>query len=319
MKVLAIINAHSGTAREHRGEALHALLAILFQARGLDAEIELAQGDAIAKTAARAVEHAKAGELDAVVAGGGDGTIRCVAAALAGSGIPLGVLPLGTRNHFARALNLPLDLEGAVAVIGQRQTAQVDAGEVNGRLFINNASLGLYPFLVLDRERRQSAHGLGKWVAAALASVRMLWRFPIRRLIVSIEGEARPHRTPLLFVGNNRYDLRLPEFGERDHLNRGELWICISKSESRIGLIGLALRTVLGLGDPARDLETHNAHSAEIRSHSSRLPIAYDGEVEIMRQPLRFRTRPRALTVLVPFVGESESSTPAARAAGVKI
>jgi diacylglycerol kinase family enzyme len=319
MKVLAIINAHAGTAREQHGETLRARLTSLFRAQGLDAEIELAQGDAIAKAATRAVERAKAHKLDAVVAGGGDGTIRCVAAALAGSGIPLGVLPLGTRNHFARALKLPLDLEGAVAVIGQRQAAQIDAGEVNGRLFINNVSLGLYPFLVLDRERRQSAHGLGKWVAAALASVRMLWRFPIRRLVVSIEGEARPHRTPLLFVGNNRYDLRLPEFGERDHLDRGELWICISKSESRIGLIGLALRTVLGLGDPARDLETHNAHSAEIRSRSSRLPVAYDGEVEIMRQPLRLRTRPGALTVLIPFMAASESSASAAVAAEAEI
>jgi diacylglycerol kinase family enzyme len=319
MRVLAIINAHAGTAREHHGDTLRALLGTHFEAYGIEAEIAFAHGDVIARAATRAVERAKAGELDAIVAGGGDGTIRCVAAALAGTGIPLGVLPLGTRNHFARALKLPLDLAGAVAVIGQRQTAPIDAGEVNGRLFINNASLGLYPFLVLDRQRRQSAYGLGKWFAAALASVRMLWRFPIRRLIVSIEGETRPHRTPLLFVGNNRYDLTLPELGERDHLNRGELWICISKSESRVGLIGLALRTVLGLGNAARDLETHTAHSAEIRSRSSRLPIAYDGEVEIMRQPLRFRTRPGALTVLVPFVAENASSASTALAAEAEI
>lgn len=306
MRISAIINAGAGTAQA--GGDLQSELAALFAAQGVDAEIELARGDEIAGAAARGRARAEAGEIDAVVAGGGDGTIRSVAAALADSRVPLGVLPLGTLNHFAKALQLPLELEAAVATIARGQTAQVDAAEVNDRLFLNNASIGLYPFLVLDRERRQSEHRLGKWLAAALASVRMLWRFPVRRLALSIEGSTHPHRTPLLFVGNNEYQLAMPAFGERERLDGGELWLCISKSQSRLGLIGLALRTLMGFGDAARDLESHAAKSAEIRSCASRLPLAYDGEVEIMRPPLRFRARPGALTVFVPADARASSS-----------
>jgi diacylglycerol kinase family enzyme len=174
----------------------------------------------------------------------------------------------------------------------------VDAAEVNGRLFLNNSSLGIYPFLVQDRERRQSAHGLTKWIAAFLASFRMLWQFPVRRLTVTAEGETRPHRTPLLFVGNNEYRLDSPGFAERKRLDAGELWVCISKAESRFGLVGLALRRIFGSVNVEHDLETMHTASVEILSRATRLPVAFDGEVDVMRPPLRYRVRPSALTVI---------------------
>lgn len=300
MHIVVLINAGAGGANGPDRNDLRARLRALFEAAGVAAEIEALDGDALQEAAQRASARARASEIDAVAAGGGDGTIRCIAEVLADSGVPFGVLPLGTLNHFAKALHLPLELEEAVAVIARGETRKVDAGEVNGRLFLNNSSVGLYPFLVQDRERRQSEYGLGKWLAAFLASFRMLWRFPIRRLSLHVEGRAQAHRTPLLFVGNNEYRLELPGVGERERLDAGELWLCVSKSQSRAGLIGLALRTILGAADAGRDLVTMHARSTEIRTRSSRLPVACDGEVEIMRPPLRYRSRPASLTVFAP-------------------
>jgi diacylglycerol kinase family enzyme len=295
---IVIINASAGSAKA-RGGDLRTELAALFEAAGVRAEIETPDGDALRETGKRAVARAKAGEVEAVIAGGGDGTIRCVADCIADTGIPFGVLPLGTLNHFSKALGMPLELPEAVQAIARGETRKVDAAEVNGTLFLNNSSLGVYPFLVQDRERRQSAHGLTKWLAAFFASFRMLWRFPVRRLVVTVEGETRPHRTPLLFVGNNEYRLDRPGLAERERLDGGELWICISKSESRAGLVMLALRTIVRSGRFDKDLEVVRAASVEIQSRSSRLPVAFDGEVQVMRPPLRYRTRPGALTVLV--------------------
>jgi diacylglycerol kinase family enzyme len=306
MRILAIINARAGTASAQDGEALREQLATLFQSRGIDADIEFVEGEEIPEAARRALARAKAGEIDAVAVGGGDGTIRSIAEILADTGIPLGVLPLGTLNHFSKELGLA-DLEAAADAISGGRLASIDAAEVNGRLFLNNSSVGLYPFLVQDRERRQDEHGLAKWIATALASVRMLWRFPVRRLALTVAGSTTPHRTPLLFVGNNEYCLEAPSIGARQRLDGGELWLCVSKRQRRLELLLLALRSVLGLGNSARDLETIRAPSAEIRSHSSRIPVAIDGEAEIMRPPLRYRSRPGALRVFVPVAGGGES------------
>ena len=310
MRILAIINARAGSASAQEGAVLREQLSTLFQARGIRAEIELVEGEKISETARRAVERAKAGEIDAVVVGGGDGTIRSVAEVLADTGISLGVLPLGTLNHFSKELGIA-DLEAAADAIAGGRLASVDAAEVNGRLFLNNSSVGLYPFLVQDRERRQDEHGLAKWIATALASVRMLWRFPVRRLSITVAGSTTPHRTPLLFVGNNEYCLAPPAVGKRQRLDGGELWVCVSKQQSRLGLLLLALRTAAGFSDPARDLETMRAPAAEIRSRASRIPVAFDGEAEIMRPPLRYLSRPAALRVFVPEAdgGEEKRST----------
>ena len=306
MRILAIINARAGSAVAQDGAELREQLADLFQPRGIEADIEFVEGEDIPEAARRAVTRAKAGEIDAVAVGGGDGTIRSVAEVLADTGISLGVLPLGTLNHFSKELGVA-DLEAAADAIAGGRLASIDAGEVNGRLFLNNSSVGLYPFLVQDRERRQDEHGLAKWIATALASIRMLWRFPVRRLSLTVEGSTTPHRTPLLFVGNNEYCLEAPSIGARQRLDGGELWLCVSKRQSRLGLLLLAFRTALGLGNPKRDLATVRARSAEICSHSSRIPVAFDGEAEIMRPPLRYRSRPGALRVFVPVAGGGES------------
>ena len=140
-----------------------------------------------------------------IVAGGGDGTVSTVAAALVDTDICLGVLPLGTLNHFAKDLGLPLDLEAAVRCIATGVTSRVDVGEVNGRVFVNNSSLGLYPDIVRDREQQQKRFGRGKWHALLRASIAALRRYPFLQVSLAVEGRERAYRTPFVFIGNNAY------------------------------------------------------------------------------------------------------------------
>src|SRR5207342_1025227 len=120
-------------------------LAEAFRSAGVAATFDLVDGGRIEEAAAAAMEMAALGSIDAVIVGGGDGTVRAVAGAVAGSNVPLGILPLGTLNHFARDIGLPIDLEQAVAVIVAGHHRRVDLAEVNGRVFINNSSVGIYP------------------------------------------------------------------------------------------------------------------------------------------------------------------------------
>ena len=128
--------------------------------------------------------------------GGGDGSIRAVAGVLADSDVPLGVVPLGTLNHFAKDLGIPLKVEDAAATIAAGRTRLVDLAEVNGETFINNSSIGIYPYMVIDRERRRAQHKLTKWMAMVPAFFRMLRHFPRRRLASRPKASPGPTARP---------------------------------------------------------------------------------------------------------------------------
>jgi diacylglycerol kinase family enzyme len=250
--------------------------------------------------AENALRQAQGGELDAVVVGGGDGSIGTVASVLAGSGVSMGILPLGTLNHFARDLGIPFVVEQAVAVLAAGHTHAVDLGEVNGRTFINNSSIGIYPLLVLDRERRRALHGLPKWLAMIPATFRALKHFPRRRLRIKAAGSTQPYRSPLLFVGNNEYQITPRALGQRERLDTGELYFYVARTQSRLGLVWLSLRAIFGRTDQVHDLRIFKVTEGDVDAHTSRLLVACDGEVEVMRPPLRYRSKPGQLRVFTP-------------------
>lgn len=295
-KIVVFINASAGTAKAQDRDELRTSLAESFAAHGIPADIRLPEGD----TLVREIEAARDGGAEAIIVGGGDGTIRTAAGVLAGSGIPLGVLPLGTLNHFAKDLGLPLNLEDVIGVIASGRTRSIDVGVVNDHIFINNSSIGIYPFLVLDRERMQDDEGKQKWHAALLAALRALRKFPLRRLRVSVEGETMLHKSPVIFIGNNAYGLEPGKLGKREQLDEGKLSIHIAKVETRKGLLMLVLRGMIGRLRASRDFQVLQAPSAEITASTSRLPVALDGEVEILNPPLRYAIRRQALQVFVP-------------------
>ena len=247
---------------------------------------------------------------DAVVAGGGDGTVSTLAAPLVNTGIPLGILPLGRLNHFARDLGIPTTLEGALDIVARGHSAVVDTGEVNGRIFVNNSSLGAYPFFVIDRERRRRHRGKQRPIAFLLAGLKLLRLFPLRRFSVRSAEWSEICRTPCLFVGNNRYQLELAALGHRPRLNGGELWIYIARQQTRLQLVWFTFKSVLALTNPARDLRVFHAGSVEIGSRADTLEVAMDGEVVRMRSPLHYRIRPASLRVYVPS-GPAQTIAPA--------
>jgi diacylglycerol kinase family enzyme len=299
-RVRVLLNAFSGKSGGEGRDKIRNALESAFQNQTLTASFESLKGEDLRAGAERALRRVTAGELDAIVVGGGDGTISTVTSVIAGSGVPLGIIPLGTLNHFAKDLKIPTAIDEAVAIIAAGQLRSVDVGEVNGRIFVNNSSIGFYPYLVLDRERRTSREGLPKWLAMILASLRALRYFPLRRLSIRTPSSAEAYRSPCVFIGNNVYRISGRSLGTRDRLDEGQLSLYVAKQQSRLALFGLAFRSVLGLLDQQRDLRTFNLPAVEISSHHRQLLIAFDGEIETIRSPLHYRIRPGALRVFAP-------------------
>ncbi|HUP91302.1 MAG TPA: diacylglycerol kinase family protein [Solimonas sp.] len=268
----------------------------LFRAAGMEVAVTLAaDGAQIVEAAKRAV----AAGARLVAAGGGDGTINAVASVLVGTEVALGVLPLGTLNHFAKDLKLPLELEDAVTVIAAGHVAQVDVGEVNQRIFLNNSSIGLYPDIVRDRERQQRRLGRGKWLAFFWATLTMLRAYPFLRVRLSLDGHDIERRTAFVFVGNNDYVLEGFDIGERARLDGGHLSLYTTQRTGRVGLLRLALRALLGRLRQARDFDALRAREITVETHHAQLRVATDGEISPMATPLHYRIRPGALRVRV--------------------
>jgi diacylglycerol kinase family enzyme len=234
-----------------------------------------------------------------VVAGGGDGTIAAVAAALVGTDTTLGVLPMGTLNHFAKDLGIPLELEKAVQTLFTGKVVRVDVGEVNGRIFLNNSSIGFYPRLVQEREREQR-QGRSKWVAFAQAAALMFQKSGTLHVELDKDYSRRQsYDTPFVFVGNNRYAVAGLEIGTRAILDGGKLWVCAAPYAGRLTLIVLALEALLGFVRDA-DLAAFETDQTNVRMRRDHVRVATDGEVKVMRTPLHYRSRPGALRVVVP-------------------
>ena len=268
-----------------------------FRGRGLQAQVTLADsGEQLRATAKRAVRDGVA----TVVAGGGDGTVSAVASCLADTGVLLGVLPMGTLNHFAKDLGIPLELDGAIDVIAHGREIAVDMGEVNGRLFINNSSLGLYPDIVLDRERQRQRLGRGKWAALLAASVHAARRYPVLSLHLEVDGKPLERRSAFVFIGNNEYRMEGFEIGERPGLSGGKLSLYVAQRTGRFGLFRLALRALLGRLRQATDFDMLAAQALVVRTQHRRMRVATDGEVTTMQTPLHYRVRPGVLRVAVP-------------------
>jgi diacylglycerol kinase family enzyme len=227
--------------------------------------------------------------------------VSAVAGALAGAEKPLAILPLGTLNHFARDLAVPADLEAAAGVIAAAAPRRVDVGEVNGRVFVNNSSVGVYPRVVRERERlrRRVGAGLGKWLAMAWASGAVLLR--LRPLSVRIRwpGGELPRRTTFVFVGNNRYDTAVVASQRREALDRGVLGVYVGRERTRLGLVRLGLRAIVRRVDGG-DLDALEVTGLTLESRRPSMWVALDGEVVRLRPPIRYRILPGALRVLAP-------------------
>jgi diacylglycerol kinase family enzyme len=299
-KIFAIINAGSGSVSS---EETRVLLEQEFDTQGLDAKIHIAKsGEEIIDLAKTAVK----GAAKIIVAGGGDGTISAVASELIGSDKILGVLPLGTLNNFSKDLRIPQDLAGAVKIISENLVQKIDVGEVNGRMFVNNSSIGLYPRIVKRRVKQQQRLGRGKWAAAFWAAWKVVRIAPLLKVRLEIDGKTFRRKTPFVFVGNNEYEMDFFNIGRRPNLDDGKLSVYYLKRGGRWGLIMLIVRTIFGRLRQARDFEEISTAEISIEVRKRRLLVAFDGEIAVLNTPLDYRIHPRALSVLVPPAEEPE-------------
>jgi len=291
--IVVIVNSTAGSAGGH--PEIERELGELFRAAGCEAEIIALAKDQDPTAAARDASA----RASIVVAAGGDGTVNSVATAVVESTAALGVLPLGTLNHFAKDLHIPLELRDAVAVVAAGHIRHVDVGQVNERVFVNNSSIGLYPSIVEEREALR-ARGHRKWPALALATIRVLRKYRGVTLSVDIDGRRQVWRTPFVFVGNNEYDIDGIQVGGRTRLDEGRLVVYRAPRVHVRQLPMLVAKAMLGRRQPD-DFAVVPATEFWIgTAGAGQLQVAVDGEVMSMQTPLHYRTRPKALQVVVP-------------------
>lgn len=254
----------------------------------------------IADNADRIVRDAVASADDTVVAAGGDGTVSTVAAALAGGNTPLGILPFGTLNHFAKDLHIPMDTVQAVKTIATRQVKAVDLGYVNARAFINNSSIGVYPSIVQVREAlRREGHN--KWVALAIATARILDRDTEVFARLAIDGSSAVTRTPFVFIGNNEYTIEGIHLGSRARIDAGRLHAYFAPRLRTRDLPKLFLRALARHVHDGGTFATAAASEIWIDTPGNQtVKVAIDGEVTKLRTPLHYRVATGALKVIVP-------------------
>ncbi len=258
-------------------------------------------GKRIAPEAARAVREGFA----TVVAAGGDGTICAVSDSLAGTDSRLGVLPLGTFNYFARSLGLPEELDAAIDVIAAGEVRPHDVGEVNGRVFLNNASLGAYAAILQNREEVYRRWGRSR-VAAYWSVLTTLATFhsPLR-LRITVDGTLHRYRSPLIFVSSNAYQLDLLGLEGARCVEDGHFALFVAPDGGSRALLRLAFRLLTHTIAARRDFELVCGSEILVETARSHRLVARDGERERMQGPFRFRMRRGALQVIVPAGGPS--------------
>jgi YegS/Rv2252/BmrU family lipid kinase len=290
--VSVLINERSGlTAKPDVGPEIQAL----FARHGASIRLERVRdpGD----IAARARQAAARGDL--LVAAGGDGTVSSVAGIAVETEATLGVLPMGTLNHFAKDLGIPLELDAAVTSIVAGHVRHIDVGEVNGRVFVNNSSVGLYPRMVWEREGEQR-RGRTKWTAFMIAMLRTWRNYRTVTAHLEVDGKAAIVRTPFIFVGNNEYKPEGFRLAGRAALDRGRLSIFVAPESGRFEILALPLRALVNRLHDGSPFAGFNADTLSVAVGHHRINVACDGEVALMRPPLVYRIRPRALRVVVP-------------------
>lgn len=297
-RTIAIINSLAGASMDDgAGQRLHDIIEL----RKLNWQICSAKNGSEISALAR---WAAQTEANVVVAGGGDGTLSEVASYLAGTEKLFGVLPLGTLNHFAKDLDIPLELGAAVDNIAAGNTVAIDVGEVNGRVFLNNSSIGLYPRVVAQREA-QRKYGRSKWLALFSAVLRTLQQYAAFRVYVTADGKRFTRRTPILFVGNNEYQIEGRALGARHCLNRGRLCLYVLHHTGPWGLLKFAVRALFRRAWRIKDFDALHAREIDVELRRSKTRVAIDGELFTMESPLRYRIRQGALKVIVPAAKDS--------------
>jgi diacylglycerol kinase family enzyme len=302
MRFLVLLNESAGTLANAKVDDAPRRIADGFRAAGVDADVRSLDPATLAEVAGSAARPDSG--FDAVVGGGGDGTLNTIANALAGTAKPFGVLPLGTHNHFAKDMNVPLDLGAAVAALARAAASgavrDVDVGEVNGRIFLNFSGIGLHPLVVRHRDAQRAARGRHKFVALFVALFRVLRRLPVMRVRIDGGGRSIRRFTPSVVVCNNPHQMQVIGVETVSHPDRGMLNVYLARSTGWVGLAWLIVRGLFRRLNTARNFEAIALRELAVSTRRRVQRVSVDGEVVDMKTPLRYRVRRGGLKVIVP-------------------
>ena len=303
MKLCVVLNASAGSLIGAGVDATKAKIEAGFATGGNSVEVRTPEGQDLVATLQQA-----AGEgFDAIVIGGGDGTIATAAAICARADVPMGVLPLGTMNMLAKDLQIPLDLEKAIAALGQGEIRAIDMGEVNGEVFLCNSTLGLVPLVGRERENQRGKNWLSTIAGMGRAMVQACWRFPGWSLTLEYDGRKRRAVTRLLTIANNAYEETAGGFLSRSQLDGGKLVVYLSRHRSRLGLVWFSLELLRHHWQTDKRLEVITTSEIMItRRHKKTIHVSNDGEILKLTVPLVYKILPGALKVLTPSVPRIE-------------
>ena len=315
-----VINAGAGP---DDSTSVRALIEGVLQAAGRAHRVHFVDGSVSVASAAQAALEQAQRDGGIVVAVGGDGTINSVAQAVHAAGMPLGVIPQGTFNYFGRAHGLPLEPQAAMRAILDGRVEPVQVGLANGRVFLVNASVGLYPELLQDREAWKARFGRSRAVAFMAALTTLFAAHRQMRLAISHEDGDVDIRTLTLVAGNNPLQLERLGLPEAAQLERGQLAVITVEPVSTWHLLGLVLRGALGTLGNADAVRRFSTRRVDIRPRGMlpgrrRIKIALDGEIAWTQMPLRIEVAERPLWLVKPTttVDAHDGAPAAARADG---
>ncbi|MGE0008651.1 MAG: diacylglycerol kinase family protein [Parvibaculaceae bacterium] len=302
-----VLNQDSGTLKDGDAGEMARTIADIVKSHGHEADMRLVPGADIkeALTAAR-------DSNDAVLAGGGDGTVSTAAALFAGHRTALGILPLGTMNLFARALGIPLKLDEAVEALITGEKRHIDIGEVNGEIFVHHVTLGLHPRIVAGREKERYASRLGKKLVALKVWWRLVRQAPRMTLRLAVDSERVKLRTASLVIANNRFVEKLGGLPHSEVPDRGKLALYAAQTRDWKELLAMSAQAGVGRWESNSKLDFLEGREITIQTRRARLRASIDGELAYLRTPLRAKIRPGSLWVLCPASAEGKPEKPSA-------
>ena len=295
MRLALVLNREAGTLRGVDAEKAAEAVAEIFRAHGHEVSVELLDGKGSVAAIARVCGD---NSCEAIVVGGGDGTVSFAAAAVAKGGRTLGILPLGTMNLFARSLGLPLEMLAAAEAIAGGEVVPVDIGQVNGSYFVHHVTLGLHARMILLRARMDYSSRLGKvW-----ASVKAWWTAarnpPSLDATIRVDGREFHRRTAAILVTNN--PLGEGHLPYADDLRDGVLGLYVARTPRPTDLLRLAAGMLLGKFSANQFLDDSVAREIDIALSGPKVNASVDGEIVSLDTPLRCRLHRGGLRVLRP-------------------
>jgi diacylglycerol kinase family enzyme len=307
---------NTGSGKGDAREKADAIQSVMNEAGRRYELTQVRGGNSLAQAAKQAVRKAQK-EKGIVVACGGDGTLNAVAQSAWNSGRPFGILPQGTFNYFGRTYGIPADAAEAARILLTAQCRPVQVGMLNDRIFLVNASLGLYPQLLEDREAYKKRFGRSRFIALCSGLVSLTHQYRQLDLQILHDGGQRSIRTPTLVVGNNPLQLEQVGIPEGAVLQEGQLVAMTLRPVGTLAMYGLLLRGAFSRLGEADQLISFGFSSMMVRlgapRRAHRIKVAMDGEVTFMQAPLSFQVASVPLQLLVPVQHEDENGEQAAR------